>query len=78
MVLSNNFYSIMIICLHTVILYQVFQTNKNNLHIGEWFQVCNTQWTRVQILDETCCISHSTNTLGKGMNPIIFPPAMGK
>ena len=24
------------------------------------------------------CISHSTNTLGKGMNPIIVPPAMGK
>ena len=24
------------------------------------------------------CISHSTNTLGKGMNPIIFSPAMGK
>ncbi len=23
-------------------------------------------------------ISHSTNTLGQGMNPIIFPPAMGK
>ena len=34
--------------------------------------------TRVQILDETDCISHSTNTLGKGMNPIIFPLAMGK
>ena len=32
--------------------------------------------TRVQILDETGCISHSTNTLGKGMNPIILPPAM--
>ena len=32
--------------------------------------------TRVQILDETDCISHSTNTLGKGMNPIILPPAM--
>ena len=31
-----------------------------------------------QILDETDCISHSTNTLGKGMNPIILPPAMGK
>ena len=29
---------------------------------------------RVQILDETDCISHSTNTLGKGMNPIILPP----
>ena len=24
------------------------------------------------------CISHSTNTLGKGMNPITLPPAMGK
>ena len=34
--------------------------------------------TRVQILDETDCISRSTNTLGKGMNSIILPPAMGK
>ena len=34
--------------------------------------------TRVQILDETDCISHSTNNLGKGRNPIILPPAMGK
>ena len=24
------------------------------------------------------CISYSTNTLGKGMNLIILPPAMGK
>ena len=32
----------------------------------------------VQILDETDCISHSTNTFGKGKNPIILPPAMGK
>ena len=24
------------------------------------------------------CISHSTNTLGKGMNLIILPPAMSK
>ena len=30
--------------------------------------------TRVQILHETDSISHSTNTLGKGMNPIILPP----
>ena len=37
-----------------------------------------TRRTRVQILDETDCISHSTNTLGKGMNPIILPQAMGK
>ena len=27
---------------------------------------------------ETDGISHSTNTLGKGMNLIILPPAMGK
>ena len=32
---------------------------------------------QVQILNEIDCISHSTNTLGKVMNPIIFPPAMG-
>ena len=32
--------------------------------------------TRVQILDATDSISHSTNTLGKGMNPIILPLAM--
>ena len=29
-------------------------------------------------LDEADCISHSTNTIGKGMNPIILPPAMDK
>ena len=34
--------------------------------------------TRVQILDKIDFISHSTNTHGKGMNPIILPPAMGK
>ncbi len=33
-------------------------------------------WYQVQILDETDCVSHSTNTLGKGMNPIILPAAM--
>ena len=34
--------------------------------------------TQVQILDEADCISYGTNTLGKGMNLTIFPPAMGK
>ena len=34
--------------------------------------------TQVQILGETDCSSHSTNTLGKGMNPIIPPLAIGK
>ena len=40
--------------------------------------LCMNTATRVQILNETDCISHRTNTLGKGMNPIILPPAMGK
>ena len=30
--------------------------------------------TRVQIQYEADCISHSTNTLGKDMNPLILPP----
>ena len=34
--------------------------------------------TRVQILEETDCISHSTNTRGRGKNPNILPPAIGK
>ena len=34
--------------------------------------------TWVQILDETDCISYSTNTLGKGINSIILPLAMGE
>ena len=29
-------------------------------------------------VDETDCISHSTNTIGKGMNLIILPQAMDK
>ena len=33
---------------------------------------------QVQILDEADSISHSTNTLGKGMNVIILPPLIGK
>ena len=32
----------------------------------------------IYIINETDCISHSTNTLGKGMNPIILPPAIGR
>ena len=33
---------------------------------------------RVQILGEALCISHSNSILGKDMNPIILPLAMGK
>ena len=51
---------------YTFLLHVIFIMDHSNMTI------------RVQILDETDCISHSTNTLGKGMNPIILPPAMGK
>ena len=37
-----------------------------------------SQWHEFKSWTETDCISHSTNTLGKGMNPIILPPAMGE
>ena len=40
--------------------------------------VGNGHGIRVQIKDEADCISHSTNTLGKGLNPIILPLAMGR
>ena len=32
---------------------------------------------QVQILDKAYGISHRTNTLVKGMNPIILPPVIG-
>ena len=32
------FYLSIIICLHTVICYQVFYSNTNNLHTVVWFQ----------------------------------------
>ena len=32
----------------------------------------------VQILNDDVCISNRTNTLGKGMNPTILSPAIGK
>ena len=34
--------------------------------------------TRIQILDETVCISNEAVTFRKGMNPKFFPQAMGK
>ena len=40
--------------------------------------VGNGHGDTIQILDENDCISHSTDTVGKVMNPIILPPAMGK
>ena len=51
--------------------------------IKRWCSWCNgyrrknwTRWHEFKSLTE--CISHCTNTLGKGINPIILPSAMGK
>ena len=57
------------------------KSTQNNLEVPVVYWLSSQEMDtaiRVQILDETDCISHSTNTLGKGMNPIILPPAMGK
>ena len=37
-----------------------------------------TQWYEFKSWKILIAFSHSTNTLGEGMNPIILPPAMGK
>ena len=34
--------------------------------------------TQIKTLNGVFYISHNVNTLGKGMNPIILVPAMGK
>ena len=54
-----------------------------SLTIRTWFQelLSNAHNGHVDTssnLDKADSISHSTNTLGKGMNTIILPPAMGK
>ena len=41
MVWSNYFYLIRAICLHTVLWFQVFLSNTNNLQAITWFQVTN-------------------------------------
>ena len=33
---------------------------------------------QVQIMDKTVSVSHSTNTLGKGMHPVVLFPAIDK
>ena len=37
-----------------------------------------TRWHEFKSWTRLIAFSHSTNTLGKGMNPIILPPVMGK
>ena len=47
-----------------------------------WYNgYCRRKWTQrheFKSWTRLIAFSHSPNTLGKGMNPIILPPAMGK
>ena len=45
----------------------------NSYHNRKW-----TRWHKIKYWMRLFCISHSTNTLGKSMNPAILPPAMSK
>ena len=74
-------------CIKDFIIWFDLATNFSVIKIFEWKCKSNRKVqasyerdtvTRVQILDEIDCISHITDTLGKGMNPIILPPAMSK
>ena len=64
----------MLVCVYVYVFTCVFIYTRGVMVIV----VGNGHGDTSSILDETDCISHSTNTLGKGMNPIILPPAMGK
>ena len=79
------FYTVFYFPLARVYCDDNFKGRPERLHHTHTHPWCNgyrhriwTRRSRVQFLDKTDCISHSTNTLGKGMNPIILPPAMGK
>ena len=59
-------------CYSTIRARSINENKKKNSHQKITMAVIQTT------LDETDCISHSTNTLRKGMNPVVPPPAMGK
>ena len=44
----------------------------------QWLSEKMDTVTRVQILNKTVCISHSVNSLEKGMNSTILPSVMSK
>ena len=59
--------SVIELYLHTYIIAQS-ELNATEMELALW----------VQILDMVICISLCTNKLGKGINPSVLPPAMGK
>ena len=58
-----------------------FECNKSFMCARGVMVIVEGNWTRrheFKSWTRLIAFSHSTNTLGKGMNPIILPPAMGK
>ena len=49
-----------------------------DIHGGMVTIIGNKHRDPSKILDVVVCTSHSTNTFGKGMNPTIILPAIGK
>ena len=53
--------------------------NITNLPRVQMLSSWEMDWeTQVQILDKVDCVLHRSDTLGKSMNLIPLPPAMGK
>ena len=69
------------LCIHynVYIIYIIMYTLNIHTYIYIYIYIYNVYVIlHKHNINETDCISHSTNTLGKGMNPIILPPVMGK
>ena len=64
------------------LLYMVKQRDKDLVYVGSVRGVLVIvgqvgSAPRVQIMNEVACISHSSNTFGKGMNSVILSSSMG-
>ena len=88
-IVKNNYFRLIMVFHIYSLRMQRGKDENNHDSSHKWFKVnvffCDmyainiyVYTTRVQILDGADCISHRTNTLGKSMNPVILPSAMGK
>ena len=70
-----------LVCIYIYIYIYIHNSHSHTTVLGKCLK-CNGHycwtWRTVQVLDQSVSILHSTNSFGKGMNPTILPPAMGK
>ena len=58
--------------------FKILLKNKNDVHAAQRLSPLEMKSaTRVQVQDETVCVSLRGNSFGEGMNPSILPAAMG-